>query len=134
MEWITAPPVPDLAVEQNVGATQARDERAIRRGGREHSAEAAWPTEVAVDEVDLFLVDDLGGEALNRHRAVELTRVPHVRDRDRRPPLERESGGLRAVPQRARRGQRSELDRTDLVSPFALVESTKASTPAAASA
>ena len=113
VEWITAPPVIDPAVEQDVGATQARDERAIRRGGREHSAEAARPAEVAVDEVDPFLVDDLGGEALNRHRAVELTRVPHVRDRDRRPPLERESGGLRAVPQRARRGQRSELDRTD---------------------
>ena len=109
---IVSAAVVDVSVHQDVGTAQAGDERSARRGPGKHPAEAAWPSKVTMDEVDLLLFDDLGSEPLDRQRAVELARVPGVGQRDCRSALERKRGCLRVVHQRLGWRQCPDFDRT----------------------
>ena len=104
-----------VSVDQDVGATQASNERPAGRRGGERTSETARPAEVTVDDVDLLRFDDLGSEPFNRHRAVELARVPDVGPRNRRGALERKSEGLGVVDERVGSRQRSEPHRARVI-------------------
>ena len=62
-------------------------------------------------------VDDFGGESLDGHGAVELTRVPYVGQRDCRSTLERKRRSVRAIDQRSRCRQRSNFHPADVAVP-----------------